>query len=115
MRNNYKSEYTLEELQYLTDNIPYALWIKDSDGVYKYANKYYAELNHMSVEDIIGKSDYDIRDKKTSELFLSEDREILNNGKTIFNKKAYVNKNFRNLGKVSKILIKNNSKDKNKK
>ena len=85
MRNNYKKEYTLEDLKYLIDNIPYALWLKGSDGIYKYVNKYYAELTNMNVEDIIGKSDYDIRDKKTSELLLTQDREILTNEKTVFN------------------------------
>lgn len=112
MRNNYKKEYTLEDLKYLIDNIPYALWLKGSDGIYKYVNKYYAELTNMNVEDIIGKSDYDIRDKKTSELLLTQDREILTNEKTVFNKKVYVDMGVKNFFEVSKMIIKNNKNEK---
>ena len=71
MRNNYKytEDYKLEDLKYLIDNIPYPVWIKGSDGIYKYVNKQYAEITNMVPEDIIGKSDYDIRDEETSQLF----------------------------------------------
>ncbi|MGN0144350.1 MAG: ATP-binding protein [Clostridium sp.] len=58
-------EATLKNLKYLIDNIPYAVWLKDSDGIYKYVNKYYAKLIDMNSEDIIGKNDCEIKDKKS--------------------------------------------------
>ena len=113
MRNNYKytEDYKLEDLKYLIDNIPYPVWIKGSDGIYKYVNKQYAEITNMVPEDIIGKSDYDIRDEETSQLFLSEDREILDNEKTVFHRKIPVNMKFKNFFEVSRMILENNNKD----
>ena len=98
-------EYQLEDLLYLLDNIPYAVWIKDSDGIYKYVNKYYAQITNMVPEDIIGKNDYEFRDKNLAELFLSEDKEILSNEKTVFNRKTPVNMEFKNYFEVSRSVI----------
>lgn len=46
--------YTLKELESLIDTIPYALWIMDSHGTFKYANKVFLDMIKLSKEDIIG-------------------------------------------------------------
>lgn len=111
MKNDqkYTEDCTLEDLKYLVDNIPYPVWIKGSDGIYKYVNKQYAAITNMVPEDIMGKYDYDIRDEKTSKLFLSEDKEILDNEKTVFHRKTPVNMEFKNFFEVSRIILKNSN------
>ena len=103
--------YDLENLKYLIDNIPYAVWVKGSDGIYKYVNKYYSELTNMKPEDIIGKNDYEVRDKETSELFLAEDKEILNNEKAVFNRKTPVTIEYKNFFEVSRMILENNDEN----
>ena len=113
-KNKNIEESTLKEIKYLVDNIPYAIWIKGDDGVYRYVNKYYAQLTNATPDDIIGKNDYKVknRDEELSELFLAEDREILQNGKPIFNRRIPVNMEFKNLFEVSTMLIEDNKDDK---
>ena len=113
-KNKNIEESTLKEIKYLVDNIPYAIWIKGDDGVYRYVNKYYAQLTNATPDDIIGKNDYKVknRDEELSELFLAEDREILQNRKPIFNRRIPVNMEFKNLFEVSTMLIEDNKDDK---
>lgn len=106
MDDKNREVYTLEDLKYFIDNIPYAVWIKGSDGIYKYVNEYYAKVTNMNPEDIINKSDYEIRNKDISDAFIAEDREILNDGKTVLNRKTPVNMNYKNFFEVSRMIIK---------
>lgn len=106
MDDKNREVYTLEDLKYFIDNIPYAVWIKGSDGLYKYVNEYYAKVTNMNPEDIINKSDYEIRNKDISDAFIAEDREILNDGKTVLNRKTPVNMNYKNFFEVSRMIIK---------
>ena len=109
---NYTEDYTLEDLKYLVDNIPYPAWIKGSDGIYKYVNKQYAAITNMVPDDIIGKYDCDIRDENISKLFLSEDKEILDNEKTVFHRKTPVNMEYKNFFEVSRMILENSSNKK---
>lgn len=111
MINNHinTNEYTVNYLKELIDNIPYTVWIKDSNGIYNYVNKSYAEVTGMKPEDIIGKNDYEIRDNETSELFLAEDREILADKRTVLNRKTPVNMEYKVFFEVSRMIINSNN------
>lgn len=113
-KNKKIEESTLKEIKYLVDNIPYAIWIKGDDGVYRYVNKYYAQLTNAVPEDIIGNNDYKVknRDEELSELFLGEDREILQNRKSVFNRRIPVNMEFKNFFEVATMLIEDTKNDK---
>ncbi|GEQ16210.1 ATP-binding protein [Clostridium butyricum] len=103
------NKYIGNELKDLIDNIPYTVWIKGSDGIYKYVNKAYADVTGVKPEDIIGKNDYEIRDKETSELFLAEDREILADERTVLNRKTPVNMEYKVFFEVSRMIINSNN------
>ncbi|QUF85669.1 PAS domain S-box protein (plasmid) [Clostridium butyricum] len=103
------NKYIGNELKDLIDNIPYTVWIKGSDGIYKYVNKAYADVTGVKPEDIIGKNDYEIRDKETSELFLAEDREILSDERTVLNRKTPVNMEYKVFFEVSRMIINSNN------
>lgn len=103
------NKYIGNELKDLIDNIPYTVWIKGSDGIYKYVNKAYADVTGVKPEDIIGKNDYEIRDKETSELFLAEDREILSDERTVSNRKTPVNMKYKVFFEVSRMIINSNN------
>ncbi|MGG7187109.1 ATP-binding protein, partial [Clostridium butyricum] len=103
------NKYIGNELKDLIDNIPYTVWIKGSDGIYKYVNKAYADVTGVKPEDIIGKNDYEIRDEETSELFLAEDREILSDERTVLNRKTPVNMEYKIFFEVSRMIINSNN------
>ncbi|MDU5722397.1 MAG: PAS domain-containing sensor histidine kinase [Clostridium butyricum] len=103
------NKYIGNELKDLIDNIPYTVWIKGSDGIYKYVNKAYADVTGVKPEDIIGKNDYEIRDKETSELFLAEDREILADERIVLNRKTPVNMEYKVFFEVSRMIINSNN------
>lgn len=107
--HNNTNKYIGNELKDLIDNIPYTVWIKGSDGIYKYVNKAYADVTGVKPEDIIGKNDYEIRDKETSELFLAEDREILSDERTVLNRKTPVNMEYKVFFEVSRMIINSNN------
>lgn len=107
--HNNTNKYIGNELKDLIDNIPYTVWIKGSDGIYKYVNKAYADVTGVKPEDIIGKNDYEIRDKETSELFLAEDREILSDERTVLNRKTPVNMEYKVFFEVSRRIINSNN------
>jgi PAS domain S-box-containing protein len=53
-----KSESELHSL--ILDNVPYLVWYKDREGYYLHVNQAFAKSYRMKVEDIIGKTDFDL-------------------------------------------------------
>ncbi len=76
----------------LVDKIPYASWIKDTEGKFIYVNEYFASQLNLQTKDIIGKDSYSLfppeeamsredEDKIVLSQKKSKSYEILNNGK----------------------------------
>ena len=75
--------YTIEDLECILEHIPYEVWIKDKEGKHVYINKRGANKIDLDKEDIIGKSDKEIRPKEfcckcdeTDKIVLEEKREL---------------------------------------
>ena len=75
--------YTIEDLECILEHIPYEVWIKDKEGKHVYINKRGANKIGLDKEDIIGKSDKEIRPKEfcckcdeTDKIVLEEKREL---------------------------------------
>jgi len=58
------------------DNTPAPIYMKDSDGRYVLINKRYEMMSHISLEEIIGKTDGDIFPEQIATLFRSQDEEV---------------------------------------
>ena len=79
-------------LRTLIDSIPDSIYIRDAQGKYIIANKAFAEfLGLSSPADIAGLTPYDFYSKKAATSYLEEDREVINNGKTLANRSHKVN------------------------
>lgn len=72
-----KREYTIENLEELLDNLPYEIWMKDKEGKHIYINKLGAENVGLSKEDIIGKTDYEIRPVYIADKCLETDIDLI--------------------------------------
>ena len=56
--------YTIEDLENLLEYVPYEIWLKDKDGRHVYINLKGANKLGLKKEDIIGKTDMEIRSKE---------------------------------------------------
>jgi len=78
-------ESTLEnsEARYrgLVDSLPVCVLQKDLDGRFIFANQAYSEFTGHVVEDILGKTDFDLSPADVAEKFREDDRKVSESGK----------------------------------
>lgn len=72
-----KRGYTIENLEELLDNLPYEIWLKNKEGKHIYINKLGAENIGLSKDDIIGKTDHELRPKCMADKCLETDRDLI--------------------------------------
>lgn len=58
----------------LMDSIPDLVFFKNCDGIYQGCNPAFAEFVGLPREEIVGKTDYDLFDTETADLFSEQDR-----------------------------------------
>lgn len=69
-----------EMLRLVMDNIPNLIFWKDRNSVYLGCNRMFCEAAGMSIEEIVGKNDYDLPwSKEETEWFRHCDREVMEN------------------------------------
>ena len=72
-----------EHLQHILNNTPAAVYLKDSEGAYRTANKKFEELFRISLTDLRGKTDHQIFPQDLAEEFSQADGRVLASGTTI--------------------------------
>ena len=82
---NLQRNYTIEDLEALLDEAPYEIWLKDDNGKYIYINKLGAEKTGLSKENIIGKTDYEIRDYDIAKKCIETDRMLTDKNQYLYN------------------------------
>ena len=62
----------------ILDNSPYMTWLKDAEGRYIKVNKTYVDyVRHKGVQQVIGKTDFDIWPQALAEKLRTEDAEVM--------------------------------------
>lgn len=64
-------------LRALIDNIPHKVWLKNGEGQYLAVNKAVAEDMHCGVEDLLGKTDFELRPDAVAERFRRDDESVM--------------------------------------
>lgn len=79
-----KEELQKSEIKFKTliEHIPKKVFIKDKNSVYIFCNKNYADGLKIKPEKIVGKTDYDFYPKELAEKYRSDDKRIMEAGKT---------------------------------
>jgi len=73
------------QLRQIVDLVPHCIFVKDETGKFEIVNKATADIFGTTVENIIGKSDYEfIATKEQIKSFRDDDIEVINSGKTKF-------------------------------
>jgi PAS domain S-box-containing protein len=71
-----------ERLRLITNLVPHGIFAKDSAGRHIFANPALAELAGLSIEDIIGKDDFDLVTSRTeAEAYRADDLAVIQSGK----------------------------------
>jgi PAS domain S-box-containing protein len=65
----------------LVDSLPISVIRKDLDGRLTFANRTYCELLGRSVEDLLGKTDYDLFPREIAEKFVRDDQHVAATGR----------------------------------
>ena len=71
------------DLQAIMDNSPAVIYTKDIDGKYVFINNKFENLFHISRDEIVGKTDYDIFPEKHAEAFRQNDLDVIEAKQTI--------------------------------
>jgi PAS domain S-box-containing protein len=78
----------------ILNNLPHLAWLKDCDGKYMSVNESFAASVNRSVEEIIGKTDYDIYPMEFAHHYREEDIEIILTKKQLYNEEQKEDKWF---------------------
>ncbi len=68
----------------ILNNLPHLAWLKDCEGKYLSVNESFANSVGKTVEDIIGKTDYDLYSEKIAQKYREEDLKIILTKKQLF-------------------------------
>jgi len=63
-------------LRDIVDNSAAVIYVKDLEGRYSLVNRRYSEIFHISQEDIVGKTDYDLFSKEAADAFRMVDERV---------------------------------------
>jgi len=81
-----EASYEQALMQTLLNNIPDYIYFKDKNRRFVRASKYFCDLFHLKLEDIIGKRDEELFPKEIAEETSKEDQHIIETGKPLINK-----------------------------
>ncbi len=87
-----------EQLKFILDKVPALIWQKNQEGKYLLVNKAYCDTVGLSMETIVGKTDYDIFPAKIVHQYVSDDRTILRSGASVFDREEHYQKPSGELG-----------------
>lgn len=74
----------------ILNNIPYWTWLKDKDSKYILVNKEYAIAKNLTIENFVGKTDFDLYPKEMAETYIKDDKEIMESKKGITVKESKI-------------------------
>lgn len=69
-------EYDIKDIESFLDTMPYYVWVKDGEGIYRYVNDAFVEILNKKREDIIGKTDFDFNNEDLAEKFELSDQKV---------------------------------------
>lgn len=112
-RKQAEEELKKSEIKFrsLVENIPDKVFIKDKDLVYIFCNKNYADSLGIKVEEITGKTDFDLFPRDLSEKYRGDDKRIMETGRTEEIEEKYVEKGKERWASTVKTPYKNGAGD----
>lgn len=79
-----KLKHEQANMKAILENIPFLAWLKDKEGRFISVNSYFANAAGRDINDIIGKTDFDIWPKELAEKYVADDYEVMDTLKQRF-------------------------------
>ena len=76
-------EQTNANQKAILNNMPFLAWLKDSESRFIAVNEQVAKICNTTIENMIGKTDFDFFSKEYAESYVREDREVMKARRTI--------------------------------
>lgn len=76
--------YSIEDLEAILDEIPYEVWLKDKDGKHVYINERARTALGLKKEEIIGKTELEIRPETYWQKCIETDKQVKEEKKVVF-------------------------------
>ena len=76
--------YSIEDLEAILDEIPYEIWLKDKDGKHVYINERARTALGLKKEEIIGKTELEIRPETYWQKCIETDKQVKEEKKVVF-------------------------------
>lgn len=77
----------------ILSNLPFLAWLKDTKGILLAVNESYAKMCNTTIENVLGKTDYDFFPKEQADSYVAEDNEVMRQAKTIYYEDVIVGPN----------------------
>lgn len=78
------------EMTSLLDSIPGFAFLKDKNYRYVIANQLFCDMMGYSKEEILGKTDYDLLPSGEAEIYVNEDKKVIDSGESFFEDREYL-------------------------
>ncbi len=72
-----------QRLRSILESSPYGIFIKDLHGYYTYVNPAYEQMSHLTREELLGKSDYDILPNEFAQTCEASDQTVITEKRSI--------------------------------
>ena len=82
-RLNEELRQSQENLQAVIDNTTAVIYLKDLEGRFLLINRQFENLFHVTREQVIGKTDYDVFPKDLADAFQANDRRVIDSGEVL--------------------------------
>jgi PAS domain S-box-containing protein len=82
-RLNEELQQSQQNLQAIIDNTTAVIYLKDSKGRFMLINRQFESLFHVTHEQVIGKTDYDVFSKNLADAFQVNDRRVIDTGEVL--------------------------------
>ena len=83
-----KSEEAMHEVYQIFDQMPMNVFVRDSEGRFKYINRSYEEFHNVKNEDIVGKTILDVF-PDDSNIFSANDAEVISQGEMLSSEESF--------------------------
>ena len=67
----------------LIESLPQNIYVKDTNGRFIFANQHYCATEGKPLEEILGKTDFELHPLELAEKYLLDDRRVIETGKTV--------------------------------
>jgi diguanylate cyclase (GGDEF)-like protein/PAS domain S-box-containing protein len=67
----------------LIENLPQNIYAKDLDGRFIFANQHYCAIQNKRLDEIVGKTDYELHPRELAEKYRADDRQVLETGRVL--------------------------------